>query len=118
MEVFQPNFRRNFIHIQDVVSAFIFAINNFNKLKNNIYNLGLSSANLTKLNLAKKIRNYQRDLTIKISNTKSDPDKRDYYVSNKKIIYLFIVGYCVCLFVEFVNFAVAYDDQLIIFSLI
>ena len=85
LEVFQPNFRRNFIHIQDVVSAFIFAINNFNKLKNNIYNLGLSSANLTKLNLAKKIRNYQRDLTIKISNTKSDPDKRDYYVSNKKI---------------------------------
>jgi len=85
LDVFQPNFRRNFIHIQDVVSAFIFAINNFNKLKNNIYNLGLSSANLTKLNLAKKIRNYQRDLTIKIINNKSDPDKRDYYVSNKKI---------------------------------
>jgi len=85
IEVFQPNFRRNFIHIYDVVSAFLFAINNFNKLKNNIYNLGLSSANLTKLDLAKKIKRYQKDLIIKIINNKSDPDKRDYYVSNEKI---------------------------------
>jgi len=85
LKIFQPNFRRNFIHIQDVVSAFLFAINNFTKLKNNIYNLGLSSANLTKLNLAKRIKKYQSDLKIKLINNKFDPDKRDYYVSNKKI---------------------------------
>ena len=56
LEIFEPNFRRNFIHIKDVAEAFLFAINNFNKLKNNVYNLGLSSANISKLSLAKKLR--------------------------------------------------------------
>ena len=54
--LFEPNFRRNFIHIKDVVDGIIFAINNFNKLKGNIYNLGLSNANITKLQLAKLIK--------------------------------------------------------------
>ena len=54
--IFEPNFRRNYVHIVDVVNAFIFAIENFSKLKGNIFNLGLSSANLTKLMLAKKIK--------------------------------------------------------------
>ena len=58
--LFEPNFRRNFIHIKDVVDGIIFAINNFNKLKGNIYNLGLSNANITKLQLAKLIKkNYK-----------------------------------------------------------
>ena len=85
LEIFEPNFRRNFIHIRDVVSAMIFAINNFKKVKNNIYNLGLSSANLTKLALAKSIKRYFKDTKIIINNNSSDPDKRDYFVSNKKI---------------------------------
>ena len=54
IDVFEPNFRRNFIHIKDVVNGIKFAINNFNKIKSNVYNLGLSSANITKINLAKK----------------------------------------------------------------
>ena len=54
IDIFEPKFRRNFIHIRDVVSGIIFTIKNFNKLKNNVYNLGLSSANITKLDLAKK----------------------------------------------------------------
>jgi nucleoside-diphosphate-sugar epimerase len=85
LEIFEPNFRRNFIHIRDVCSAIIFAINNFNKLKNNVYNLGLSSANLTKLALAKKIKRYYKSVKIVIIKNASDPDKRDYFVSNKKI---------------------------------
>jgi nucleoside-diphosphate-sugar epimerase len=85
LEIFEPNFRRNFIHIRDVSSAIIFAINNFNKLKNNVYNLGLSSANLTKLALAKKIKKYYKNVKIVIIKNASDPDKRDYFVSNKKI---------------------------------
>ena len=85
IEIFEPKFRRNYIHIRDVVAAFIFAINNFNKLKNNIYNLGLSSANLTKLDLAKRIRKYSKGLKIKLVHNKKDQDKRDYFVSNKKI---------------------------------
>ena len=54
LDIFEPKFRRNFIHIKDIVKAFIFAIENFKKLKNNVYNLGLSSANITKIQLAKK----------------------------------------------------------------
>jgi nucleoside-diphosphate-sugar epimerase len=85
LDLFEPYFRRNYIHISDVVSAFIYAIKNFNKLKGQTYNLGLSSANLTKLALAKRIKNKIKNLKIRIMKNKFDPDKRDYYVSNKKI---------------------------------
>ena len=85
IDVFEPNFRRNFIHVKDVVKGIVFAINNFNKIKSNVYNLGLSSANITKINLAKKIKNQHKSLIIKVIKNKSDPDKRDYFVSNKKI---------------------------------
>ena len=85
IEIYEPHFRRNFIHIKDVVKAFIFAIDNFNSLKNNVYNLGLSSANITKIQLAKKIRKQFLPLKIIIKKNKKDPDQRDYFVSNKKI---------------------------------
>ena len=85
IEIYEPKFRRNFVHIKDVVRAFIFAIENFNKLKNNVYNLGLSSANITKLQLAEKIKKQYKSLKIIIKKNKKDPDKRDYFVSNKKI---------------------------------
>ena len=83
--IFEPHFRRNYIHIDDVVGAIIFSIKNFNRMKSNIYNLGLSSANLTKIMLAKKIKKGLKHLKIKIIKNKKDPDQRDYYVSNRKI---------------------------------
>ena len=58
---------------------------NFNKMKNNVYNLGLSSANISKIMLAKKIKKQYKKLQIKIVTNRKDPDKRDYFVSNKKI---------------------------------
>ena len=85
LELFEAHFRRNYIHISDVVDAFIFAIENFKKLKGNTYNLGLSSANLTKYSLAKLIQKQHKKLKITQIKNKSDPDKRDYFVSNKKI---------------------------------
>ncbi len=85
IDLFEPHFRRNYIHISDVVDAFIFAINNFSKLKNNIYNIGLSDANLTKIQLAKRIKKVVKKVNIKVIKNKKDPDKRDYFVSNKKI---------------------------------
>ena len=85
LTIYEPNFRRNFIHVADVVSGIVFAIKNFNKLKSNIYNLGLSSANISKIMLAKKIKNQLKNIKIKIVKNKKDPDKRDYFVSNKKI---------------------------------
>ena len=85
LTIFEPHFRRNYIHVNDVADAIIFSIKNFNKLKSNVYNLGLSSANLTKYMLASRIKKQIKKLTIKIVKNRKDPDQRDYYVSNKKI---------------------------------
>ena len=85
LTIFEPHFRRNFIHIRDVVSAIVYSINNFRKLRSNVYNLGLSSANISKLMLAKKIRKQMKNLKVTIVKNKKDPDKRDYFVSNRKI---------------------------------
>ena len=83
--IYEPHFRRNFIHINDVVGGILHSIRNFNHLKSNVYNLGLSSANITKYMLAQKIKKKLKFLKIKIIKNKKDPDQRDYYVSNKKI---------------------------------
>ena len=85
LTLFEPHFRRNFIHVRDVANAIIFTMKNFNKLKNNVYNLGLSSANISKIILAKKIKKHYKKLKIQIVKNRKDPDKRDYFVSNKKI---------------------------------
>ena len=85
LTLFEPHFRRNFIHVRDVVNAITFTIKNFNKIKNEVYNLGLSSANISKIMLAKKIKKQYKKLQIKIVTNRKDPDKRDYFVSNKKI---------------------------------
>ena len=85
LTLFEPHFRRNFIHVRDVVNAIIFTMKNFNKLKNDVYNLGLSSAHISKIMLAKKIKKQYQKLKIKIVTNRKDPDKRDYFVSNKKI---------------------------------
>jgi nucleoside-diphosphate-sugar epimerase len=85
LKLYEPYFRRNYIHIEDVVGGFHFAINNFNNLKNNIYNLGLSDANLTKEDLCKKIQLQIPDFNYEIVLDGKDEDKRDYFVSNKKI---------------------------------
>ena len=83
--IYEPHFRRNYIHINDVVQGILYSIKNFNRLKANVYNLGLSSANLTKYSLAKKIKKKISSLKIKIVKNRKDPDQRDYYVSNRKI---------------------------------
>ena len=85
LTIYEPHFRRNFIHINDVVDGIIYAIQNFNSLKSNVYNLGLSSANITKHMLAKKIKKQLKYLKIIIVKNRKDPDQRDYFVSNKKI---------------------------------
>jgi len=85
LTLFEPHFRRNYIHINDVVDGIIYSIKNFNRLKSNVYNLGLSSANLTKLMLAKKIKKKLKFLKINFIKNRKDPDQRDYFVSNRKI---------------------------------
>ena len=85
LKLYEPHFRRNYIHILDVVKGLIFGITNFEKLKNNIYNLGLSEANLTKEQLCKTIQDIIPDFKYEISLDGKDEDKRDYFVSNAKI---------------------------------
>ena len=84
-KLFEPNFRRNFVHLLDVAKAFDYAIDNFTKMKNNIFNLGLNNANLTKIMLCEKIKEYIKDFRYEIIKDQKDPDQRDYFVSNEKI---------------------------------
>ena len=83
--LFEEHFRRNYVHIRDVVKAFIFGIDNYNKMKGEPYNVGLSSANLTKRQLCEKIKEYVPELYIHSAPVGEDPDKRDYIVSNAKL---------------------------------
>ena len=83
--LFEEHFRRNFIHIRDVVQAFTFGIKNYDKMKGEPFNVGLSSANLTKRQLCEKIKEHVPELVIYSSSLGEDPDKRDYLVSNEKI---------------------------------
>lgn len=83
--LFEEKFRRNFIHIKDVTNAFEFCIDNYEIMKGEPYNIGLSSANINKLELANKIKEHVKDLHIHIAKIGEDPDKRDYIVSNEKI---------------------------------
>ncbi len=83
--LFESHFKRNYIHVRDVAKAYLFAISNFDNLKSEIFNLGLSNANLTKLELCEKIKFFIKDLNIFQSEFGKDPDKRNYIVSNEKI---------------------------------
>ena len=84
--LYESNYRRNFIHINDVCRCFGYSLDNFSKMKNNIFNLGLSSANMTKKELCDQIKKYINDFEYIYSEIGKDPDSRDYLVSNKKTI--------------------------------
>jgi nucleoside-diphosphate-sugar epimerase len=83
--VFEKHFKRNFIHVQDVANVFLHSLENYKTMKNNVFNVGLSDANLSKQELLEKIKTYIPDFAISYSDFYEDPDKRDYIVSNKKI---------------------------------
>ncbi|NTU73329.1 NAD-dependent epimerase/dehydratase family protein [Candidatus Roizmanbacteria bacterium] len=83
--VFEGHFKRNYIHVRDVARAFIHAIDNFETMKNEPYNVGLSDANLSKLELCEVIKKHVSDFVYLEAPIGEDPDKRDYIVSNEKI---------------------------------
>jgi len=83
--LFEHKFVRNFIHIQDVSNAFEFMIDNYDEHKNKIFNLGLSTENITKKQLVEKIQSHISNTSVNYSDYYVDPDKRDYIVSNEKI---------------------------------
>ena len=83
--VFEGHFKRNFIHIRDVVKVFIHSINNFEKMKNEPYNVGLSDANISKLELCAIIKKHLPEFVYMEAKIGEDVDKRNYIVSNEKI---------------------------------
>lgn len=83
--LFEGHFRRNYIHIRDVVHAFLHGMENFSSMRSQIYNVGLSDANLTKFELCQEIKKQIPDFVIMEAPIGEDPDKRDYLVSNEKI---------------------------------
>lgn len=83
--VFEPYFKRNYIHIRDVAKAFIHCIGNFERMKNQPYNVGLSNCNVSKRELCEEIKKQVPEFHIMEADFGEDPDKRDYIVSNAKI---------------------------------
>ncbi|MGD0977368.1 MAG: NAD(P)-dependent oxidoreductase [Minisyncoccia bacterium] len=83
--LYEPHFKRNFIHVRDVASVFFHCVKNFDRMKDQVYNAGLGDANLSKLELCGEIKKQLPDFHFFCSEIGKDPDQRDYLVSNAKI---------------------------------
>ena len=83
--LFEPHFKRNYIHVRDVVSAMNFAIINIDKMGGQVYNVGLSDANVSKYELCQAIQKRVPDFVFPEDEIGKDPDQRNYIVSNAKI---------------------------------
>jgi nucleoside-diphosphate-sugar epimerase len=83
--LFQSSFKRNYIHVRDIANTFLFVIKNYDKCIGEPFNVGLSTANLSKLELAHSIKKYVPELVIIEEEFTEDFDKRNYIVSNEKL---------------------------------
>jgi nucleoside-diphosphate-sugar epimerase len=83
--LFEGNFKRNYIHVRDVMRAFMFGIENFQLMKGQIYNVGLSDANISKKELCEAIKNQVPEFVYIEAHVGKDPDQRNYIVSNAKL---------------------------------
>jgi len=83
--LFESHFKRNYIHVRDISRVFTHAINNIDKMKGQIYNVGLSSANVSKMELCEKIKEHIPHFSIMEAAIRKDPDQRNYIVSNAKL---------------------------------
>jgi len=84
--LFEKTFKRNFAHVRDAGRAFLWTIANWDKMKNRIYNVGHPDYNITKEELALAIKKFIPDLNIFYGDIGSDPDKRNYIVSNDRML--------------------------------
>jgi nucleoside-diphosphate-sugar epimerase len=83
--IFEKEFKRNYIHIRDVADCFLFSIDNASRMMGRPYNAGLDKANLSKEELAEKIRRHVPGFFVHHAEVGSDPDKRNYIVSNQRL---------------------------------
>ena len=84
--IFEGHFKRNFIHVRDVAQVFLHGIENFDAMRGRSYNVGLEDANLTKLELCAVIQKHLPNFVFLEAPIGEDPDKRDYVVSNQRIL--------------------------------
>lgn len=84
--LFERNFKRNFLHVKDASRAFLWAMLNWEKMKNRVYNVGHPDYNISKEELCKMIKQEIPDLNIFYSEIGNDPDKRNYIISNDRIL--------------------------------
>ena len=85
ISLFEGHFKRNYVHVRDVAHVFDWCINNWDLVKDDVYNFGLSDANLTKRELCDKIKNFIPSFKIVEFEGEKDPDQRNYIVQNAKI---------------------------------
>lgn len=83
--IFQKDFKRNYVHIRDVADCFVHCIKHASEMMGKPYNVGLDSANLSKAELAMKVKEYVPHFYVHFSEVGSDPDKRNYVVSSERL---------------------------------
>lgn len=83
--IFEKHFRRNFIHVRDVVDCFRYCIENSDAMAGRPYNVGNDAANLTKEELALKVQQHVPEFYVHFAEVREDPDKRDYVVSSRRL---------------------------------
>jgi len=83
--LFESHYKRNYVHIRDVARVFIHAINSYQQMTGQIFNVGLSTANLSKFELCSVIKKHLNDFVFMEAPVGVDPDQRNYVVSNAKI---------------------------------
>jgi nucleoside-diphosphate-sugar epimerase len=83
--IFEKDFKRNYVHIRDVADCFLHCIGQGPRMIGKAYNLGLDAANLSKAELAEKVKTYVPGFYIHFAEVGSDPDKRNYIVSNQRL---------------------------------
>ena len=83
--LYEAHYKRNYIHILDVAGAFIHGMDHWDEMHGQVYNAGLSNANLSKLELCQEIKKQVPEFTIYKDGKGKDPDQRNYIVSNEKL---------------------------------
>jgi nucleoside-diphosphate-sugar epimerase len=83
--LFEPHFKRNYLHVRDGARAFRHALANYDTMKGRPYNVGLSDANISKWELCEVIQKHVPDFTYLVAEVGKDPDQRNYIVSNERI---------------------------------
>jgi len=83
--IFEKDFKRNYVHIRDVADCFLHCIEHSSGMAGRPYNVGLDAANLSKAELATKVKEYVPRFYVHFSEVGSDPDRRNYIVSNRRL---------------------------------